>query len=261
MNEKRKMYYEQHKQKYLEYNKKYKQKIREQKLKYRPVKPRPKNDIEIGKSCIGQTVYGKDAIPATIVSTEILKTGKDSIITIQYDDGETLTGRRCRITHGNFVKPLTNVIKKCLENGWKFIPGTNNRYIINTQGEIKIAKGKNLIGKQKTQYLNKSGYYVTGIRTNQNKDVPKLVHRLVAETFIRPILTDEQVNHIDGVKTNNSLYNLEIIHQSLNKQKYLHLDRCGLNENEIAFIKQYCFKNKISLYNFIKLAILKYLKL
>lgn len=29
MNEKRKMYYEQHKQKYLEYNKKYKQKIRE----------------------------------------------------------------------------------------------------------------------------------------------------------------------------------------------------------------------------------------
>lgn len=37
-----------------------------------------------------------------------------------------------------------------------------------------------------------------------------LVHRIVVESFLRPLLPGEQVNHIDGNKKNNSIPNLEI---------------------------------------------------
>jgi len=56
--------------------------------------------------------------------------------------------------------------------------------------------------------LNVRGYYCFQLRKN-NKYVGKELHRLLAETFIDNTLNLPCVNHIDGVKTNNSLENLE----------------------------------------------------
>ena len=58
--------------------------------------------------------------------------------------------------------------------------------------------------------INKDGYYELTLYTIDHKKVTKRVHRLVINTFIgeHPELV---VNHIDGVKTNNFLNNLEFV--------------------------------------------------
>ena len=58
-------------------------------------------------------------------------------------------------------------------------------------------------------YTNNNGYMI--VRTNENKRTTShQLHRLVLSAF-RPLLDDSnyQVNHIDGDKSNNKLYNLE----------------------------------------------------
>lgn len=58
--------------------------------------------------------------------------------------------------------------------------------------------------------VNKDGYYELTIYTDDHKKVTKLVHRLIAETFLgkNPKLV---VNHIDGNKLNNNVNNLEYV--------------------------------------------------
>lgn len=52
------------------------------------------------------------------------------------------------------------------------------------------------------------GYYA--IELNKNGVPHKyLIHRLVAMSFLENNLQKEEVNHIDGNKSNNNLYNLE----------------------------------------------------
>lgn len=46
-----------------------------------------------------------------------------------------------------------------------------------------------------------------------------LVHRIVIETFIGEIPKDREVNHIDHIKSNNRLNNLEIVTRSENQKK------------------------------------------
>lgn len=62
---------------------------------------------------------------------------------------------------------------------------------------------------QRKPQLNKQGYYVVTIGTGGNGTKLRRVHRLVAEAFLEPRDGAEEVNHIDGVKTNNCVNNLE----------------------------------------------------
>lgn len=84
-------------------------------------------------------------------------------------------------------------------------------------------------GKILKQEINKRGYkYVTLVY--DNKCVKKTIHRLVAETFLGN-KKNLVVNHKDGNKTNNALYNLELITQKENikhswDNKLSHRTRC-----------------------------------
>lgn len=76
---------------------------------------------------------------------------------------------------------------------------------------IKAKDGRKWVSKRKKmkQRLDKYGYKVVSL-TKDGKSKPYLVHRLVALAF-HPIDNSEimQVNHKDGVKTNNHYKNLE----------------------------------------------------
>lgn len=58
--------------------------------------------------------------------------------------------------------------------------------------------------------INKDGYYELTIYTSDHKKVTKRIHRLVANAFLGEH-SDLVVNHIDGIKTNNVVENLEFV--------------------------------------------------
>ena len=81
------------------------------------------------------------------------------------------------------------------------------------------------------QALNHKGYPVVYLSKN-GKCYTKVVHRLVAKAFIPnpdPI-NKTQVNHIDGIKTNNNVKNLEWCNNSENQ---LHAVHMGLNDHSV----------------------------
>ena len=101
---------------------------------------------------------------------------------------------------------------------WKFLPEYNEIYMISNFGRIK---------NNKTNYImilkpDKFGYIRKRIR---NKCY--LVHRLVAKAFIPNIYNKKEVNHINGIKSDNRVENLE---WSTARENILHAYKTGLNE-------------------------------
>ena len=83
------------------------------------------------------------------------------------------------------------------------IKGFNGYYQINQNGQIKNKHGRIL-----KQNLNKHGYFKVNL---YNSNIRKycLIHRLLAENFITNPNNYNIINHINGIKTDNKLTNLE----------------------------------------------------
>lgn len=99
----------------------------------------------------------------------------------------------------------------------KDIPGYEGLYKATTHGEIVITERRIWNGKVMALCKSKTMNTRIGNHGYKNVDLRKggerktrLVHRLIAETFISgKSLTRIQVNHIDGDKLNNAVSNLE----------------------------------------------------
>lgn len=94
---------------------------------------------------------------------------------------------------------------------WKPIPGYEGNYEISNHGGIKsidrITPQGNFISGRDMK-LNKRGSYLgIGLRNRGNKLF--YVHRLVAKVFIPNPENKPQVNHINGIKRDNRVQNLE----------------------------------------------------
>jgi hypothetical protein len=100
---------------------------------------------------------------------------------------------------------------------WKNIDNFDY-YLISNLGRVKslprYVNGKNnkkrLISERVLkQYLNKYGYWVVGLIDNNGNKKPHLVHRILATAFIENPDNKRTINHKNGVRSDNSLDNLE----------------------------------------------------
>lgn len=99
---------------------------------------------------------------------------------------------------------------------WKTIKGFDN-YKVSTIGKVQNIK----TGKILTPFTTKNGYQV--VAPSRGGVAYKMyVHRLVAEAFMPIENTDLQVNHMNGIKSDNRLENLEWCTSSEN---HLHRSR------------------------------------
>jgi len=111
---------------------------------------------------------------------------------------------------------------------WADIRGYEGRYQVSTLGRVKslarVRKGKSnctvpvrermMALRVKIDNGRQRPYIQVYLRNGGLRDIngkQKLVHRLVADAFIKPLEHGEQVDHINGVHGDNRVENLRVM--------------------------------------------------
>lgn len=87
------------------------------------------------------------------------------------------------------------------EEFWKDVKDYEGIYLASNMGNVK--RNNRVIKKQL-----RNGYHKLTLCDNGSKN-QKLVHRIIAETFIPNPGNKSEVNHINGIRTDNRVVNLE----------------------------------------------------
>lgn len=114
---------------------------------------------------------------------------------------------------------------------WKDIKGYEGLYQVSNMGNVRSCNWRNQ-GVTQNLYLkvhNKGYKHIELVKNGKRKS--HLVHRLVAEAFLPNPNNYPVVNHIDEVKTNNNVENLEW---------------CTLSQNMRAYYDNHCGTNRLS---------------
>jgi hypothetical protein len=131
-----------------------------------------------------------------------------------------------------------------MEEVWKDIEGYEGLYQASTHGRIRsvnriIYTTDNKIREQPGKILspgkNNRGYYNVVLYKNK-KAKTIFIHRLIATTFIENTYNKVWINHIDGVKANNKISNLEF---STISENIKHAFKNGLNKPNRAMVGRF----------------------
>lgn len=113
------------------------------------------------------------------------------------------------------------------------IPG-KEPFQINRLGEVK----NKITGRILTNNISNNGYYNTGT-TVDGVYKTIYIHRSLALTFIPNPQNKPQINHIDGVKTNNSLDNLEWVTSQENAEHAVKMGLRNPSKGEDHYYQKY----------------------
>ena len=120
---------------------------------------------------------------------------------------------------------------------WKDIPDYEGIYLASNTGKIKSIKRNRLL----TPHKNRYGYLTLTLFKNNHKNT-RSIHRLVASSFLGKSKLD--VNHKDGIKTNNNIENLEFITRADNNR---HAHKIGLQNNHCKMLSKKMLEQKTCL--------------
>jgi len=103
-------------------------------------------------------------------------------------------------------------------------------YLINSKGQVfSLFSNKYLIPQK-----NGNGYYHFSLSNNKKVKIIT-VHRLIAMHFIENIDNKPFINHINGIKTDNRIENLE---WCTHRENCNHAYKTGLTKNTIIAVKK-----------------------
>lgn len=146
----------------------------------------------------------------SVLATHKFKDREDKLLRIKLKNGTTIeVTENHEFFNGQEYVKIKNILPDDKKTIWKTIPNYN-LYQCSNKGEIKTfnwkGSGREAIMKPA---LDSNGYCRTMLKRDDGKIHTIKVHRIVAQTFIDNPENKPSVNHINGVRNDNRLENLE----------------------------------------------------
>ena len=133
---------------------------------------------------------------------------------------------------------------------WKPVVGNESRYEVSSNGIIRNKKTQKSVWYRITKF----GYCYIRLYVDGGKSKNYMVHRIVMAAFVGPIPHKHDVDHVNGVKTDNRVENLEYVTRSENIRRSYAMGirsvagsknpRATLTESEVLQIKSLLKKVK-----------------